>query len=314
MSNEIKKNDKKEDNKKITFDDIDNLFREDIETYSSDIAEMDSLFNDMKEMYNNTRKSGYKGSFHFAMEQAENLIKLKDTKVKMVDKRSNVKKITVDLKLAISRLKDGNDEEKDSAALAREMYRLIMDEKKINNSEPKTNFEEKVIKNENDDDILAKRAEEIKKKKEESTKKKKKKKDEEEKIERELKEEDSLKDINEPEEKEVVDELKMLVDNGQTLNEENPNVEIESKLEEVEEEEIEEEQEPKEEIKPENNYNGIKFVTTMNKEVIAVDCNYNEVLDVEIPESYKTITITMDEDDNIVAKNADGEIVEIVEI
>ena len=58
---------------------------------------------------------------------------------------------------------------------------------------------------------------------------------------------------------------------------------------------------------------GIKFICNMQGDVIAVDEDYNELLDVEIPEEYKKIVFSLNDDDEYIALNLNGDEVEIAE-
>lgn len=58
---------------------------------------------------------------------------------------------------------------------------------------------------------------------------------------------------------------------------------------------------------------GIKFICNMQGDVIAVDEDYNEVLDVEIPPEYKKIVFSLNDDDEYIAININGDEVEIAD-
>jgi len=58
---------------------------------------------------------------------------------------------------------------------------------------------------------------------------------------------------------------------------------------------------------------GIKFICNMQGDVIAVDEDYNEVLNVEIPDAYKKIVFSLNDDDEYIALNIDGDEVEIAD-
>ena len=84
-------------------------------------------------------------------------------------------------------------------------------------------------------------------------------------------------------------------------------IDYEAELEEMEtisEEEIIEEEEIPE---------GIRFICNMQGTVIAVDEDYNEVTSIPIPEAYSKIVFSLNDDDEYVAFNLEGEEVEIAE-
>ena len=58
---------------------------------------------------------------------------------------------------------------------------------------------------------------------------------------------------------------------------------------------------------------GIKFICNMQGEVIAVDEDYNEVKDIDIPEAYSKIVFSLNDDDEYIAFNLEGDEVEIAE-
>lgn len=251
----------KNKNEMISLNDIDDIYDEDIAFWNNEITEIDELYTELKEHYDKVKKSskGSPGSFNFMLTQAENLIKLKETKMKLGKERVNTKKIKTDTKLSIlrSRKDEGKDEDK-YASIANAMYEKIMQGPSI--KEPAV---PKMIESESDvDSILDQRAQELEDK-ENSNKAK----------EEQLKEEYQKQ----------VQELEELENNTEEIvEEETINIEY-------------------------------KFVTNMDKVVIAVDEDYNEVLGIEIPEEYQNITITMNDNDEIIAVTEYGEIIEIVE-
>ena len=249
-------NEEKKDD--ITIDDIDHLYGEDIEFWNKELEDTEALYKEMKQQYDNVRKknSGTSGSFTFMMTQAENLIKLKETKMKIAKERVNTKKIATDTKLSIIRNTKTVEGEEAYEAIAKAMYKQIMEGPSIQQSVTAINNENEIINAEEVDDLLEARLAEMEAKKEAELK---------------AKEEEQSKFEKNRKELEEVSEIK-----------ESPEV--------------------------------YKYITNMNKEVIAVDENYNEILGVEIPEEYKDIVIYMNDNDELVAaSNVTGEVIEIAE-
>lgn len=273
MSSKNDKENKSTSQQKITFEDIDSMFDEDIEEYNTQLETLKELFTEFKSYYDDVKKKSTKGgsgSFNFLMTQTENLIKLMETETKVTDKRMSAKQAKTNFKMQILRLRDTDDDQDKYIKTAKKLHKLLLADNKSKEAKPiLTQFDEDEIKNnpEEDEKILLERIEEIKIKKEQ----------------------------NKPEYEREAEE-----------------VDLSSVTQEVIVEEIEI---PEEDIEEEAtlDFSGVRFVTNHEGTVIAVDNDYNELTDVTIPEIYKNIIFDIDEEDQIVAKTTDGEIIEIVE-
>ena len=127
---------------KIDIDEMKKFFKEELDMLESEIKDTDKLYGELKEHFDEVKKSRGQGSLTFISKQTANIVSAKTAKTALIKELINTKKIIID-----SAIKTKTEEENtnNNSELLAQLHDMLLSNKKENYIPDKLNDANKVI-------------------------------------------------------------------------------------------------------------------------------------------------------------------------